>query len=1125
MRNLKKFLALVLAMVMAFSLMVTVNAKDITADFTDAESVTEEFQEAVDVTNGMGILQGYEDGTYKPKNNIRRSEVTALVYRLFTGDVKDEQNELQKHYVRFKDVSSDDWFAGYVGACQNAELIKGDGAGNFMPNRNVTGYEALAMILRAMGYDQNHEFEGTGWQVRVGAIATQRGILKNINNTNYSATLSMPATRELVAEMIFQAAQKDTVVYTPGLGYQTANVSTGVSKDSLGETYFGLTPFSGIVVGNQDTGEAMTRVNENVTDAPAYTSYFHQTKNWNENLDAPKVDTTATSITIDAVTGLDWFGHSVSGWYCKDSGHKGATAGQTFALYDDVVKTALVTAGDARLSGGAHLLGNAAQAAGFSVDLANSKAVFNRSFGISAAHGANAGGEATGESDYVANGANAKSGLTKAAYLGNENQAWGVGSISNQGDDDSKGETRAAAGGEYGLYLLISNNSANTVDMVISLKVQASKITQVNNYGTYPTVTVPTVTTDTRQYLWNMDANATAGVGERIAQDALTASSTKELGKGVVGVSIEGTKTGDVSKAINDTNYVAPVAYTQPINSPLAGGENNLFRLSTPSSTVEGQVTQYKYDAATHTGYITIGGKRVERSLLADTITGESGLTAYAGDYKQYRAYLDSEGKYIWVEPIETRKFVYGTYIDYTTPYGSSSYEYTMIGVNDKGEQTKEVVKTFNGNVINGGNYNALGVNATYHVPYRDNVSGVAGVTPGAYSGFTTDGNGNLLNGIDDLNALGWKRGWVAGNAFDGDTDHDGTSENDNNGAGNTVITKEQGKLGMAQTAGSQNNAFFITENTKVIAVSGAGTDTQKVKVYNGITELLDGGASVTIKSDERVKNNGVISAGYYRSQIYYTQSRFTYASVQDNNFQIDTLILPADALSWTGKTNLHYVGDSDKTAEIRIGNEWFTQFTMYVDGEEQSVWVEGRDSTSNTSANVIAQNDDRFYELANTGKTLSDGTTPVYMIHDADYGIAVRTAGGTVSTPSYTNNRADEDTPFIVQADYWAATYASQTATLTYDVTTPYARNDSNDQQVSYRVDGAKVVNLNAKRSGTDKIWPGITDLGSLNDVSSTGVVYTNKLPKVSCLVDPANPLQITVIYVQWDQSASDFT
>ena len=186
MRNLKKFLALVLAMMMAFSLMVTVNAKDITADFSDAESVTEEFQTAIDVTNGMGILKGYEDGTYKPKNNIRRSEMTALVYRLATGDAKDESNEIHKNYVTFKDVATNDWFAGYVGYCQNAELIKGDGAGNFMPNRDVTGYEALAMILRAMGYDQNHEFEGTGWQVRVGSIATQRGILDNINNTNYS---------------------------------------------------------------------------------------------------------------------------------------------------------------------------------------------------------------------------------------------------------------------------------------------------------------------------------------------------------------------------------------------------------------------------------------------------------------------------------------------------------------------------------------------------------------------------------------------------------------------------------------------------------------------------------------------------------------------------------------------------------------------------------------------------------------------------------------------------------------------------------------------------------------------------------------------------------------------------
>ena len=60
MRNLKKFLALVLAMVMAMSLMVSVNAAVVNPDnatnkYGDGTQVLDEFKEAVDVLSGMGL--------------------------------------------------------------------------------------------------------------------------------------------------------------------------------------------------------------------------------------------------------------------------------------------------------------------------------------------------------------------------------------------------------------------------------------------------------------------------------------------------------------------------------------------------------------------------------------------------------------------------------------------------------------------------------------------------------------------------------------------------------------------------------------------------------------------------------------------------------------------------------------------------------------------------------------------------------------------------------------------------------------------------------------------------------------------------------------------------------------
>ena len=92
------------------------------------------------------------------------------------------------------------------------------------------------MILRAVGYDKNNEFSGADWSLNVAKYAEQLGVLKNVDkNTNLGA----PATRELVAEILFRAIQQPTVTYTPAFGYVTDKVIR-TKTNSLGEKNFKL---------------------------------------------------------------------------------------------------------------------------------------------------------------------------------------------------------------------------------------------------------------------------------------------------------------------------------------------------------------------------------------------------------------------------------------------------------------------------------------------------------------------------------------------------------------------------------------------------------------------------------------------------------------------------------------------------------------------------------------------------------------------------------------------------------------------------------------------------------------------------------------------------------------------
>ncbi len=238
MRNLKKILALVLALVMSLSLMATASA----ADFKDASDISDNYQTAVSVLSQLEVFKGYaEDGTFRPQGEITRAEVATIIYRIATGDAKDAQASIYTNMTTsFTDLDKAEWARGYVNYCHNAQIIKGESATKFNPNGKITGYATLAMILRAMGYGRNGEFEGSQWEINTAAKAKEIGIIDNV----MEAQLGSNAPRELVAEILFRALLTEMVDYTVLNGY----VKNG---KTLGYEHFKLEELEGVIVANE----------------------------------------------------------------------------------------------------------------------------------------------------------------------------------------------------------------------------------------------------------------------------------------------------------------------------------------------------------------------------------------------------------------------------------------------------------------------------------------------------------------------------------------------------------------------------------------------------------------------------------------------------------------------------------------------------------------------------------------------------------------------------------------------------------------------------------------------------------------------------------------------------------
>ena len=79
----KKFLSLVLALVMTMSLATISAGATEYKDLTDKDEI--QYEEAVAVLNRIGIITGYEDGSFRPETELTRGAAAKIIVSLMIG--------------------------------------------------------------------------------------------------------------------------------------------------------------------------------------------------------------------------------------------------------------------------------------------------------------------------------------------------------------------------------------------------------------------------------------------------------------------------------------------------------------------------------------------------------------------------------------------------------------------------------------------------------------------------------------------------------------------------------------------------------------------------------------------------------------------------------------------------------------------------------------------------------------------------------------------------------------------------------------------------------------------------------------------------------------------------------
>ncbi len=198
MKNLKKIAALVIVLAMALSSVAFASYSDVAEDAS--------YNEAVQVMSALGLLKGYEDGTFGPDKTITRAEFSAVIVRAL--GMEDAAAGAAVNTI-FPDVPASHWASGYVQIANQQGIVLGYEDGTFGPDDEVLYEQAVTMIERALNYDIKFADDEDAYPTAYLAQA-------NADNITVGATgkIGDKATRAIVARLVYNALDVPMLVQT-----------------------------------------------------------------------------------------------------------------------------------------------------------------------------------------------------------------------------------------------------------------------------------------------------------------------------------------------------------------------------------------------------------------------------------------------------------------------------------------------------------------------------------------------------------------------------------------------------------------------------------------------------------------------------------------------------------------------------------------------------------------------------------------------------------------------------------------------------------------------------------------------------------------------------------------------
>lgn len=234
MKNLKRFGALFLTLVLALSLAVPAFAAEDGGRFSDVPEGTA-YAEAVNWAAEQGYVNGYNDGRFGVNDNVARQQLAAILYRAAGSPAASGT-------TRFSDVAAGAYYVDAASWAADNGLVNGYQDGRFGVGDNVTRQQVIAILWRWAGSpdtsagDYTDDSAISGYAQTAVDWSRANNIMAGREDGRFDP--ATPATRVEIVSALYQYMNRSSGSETPAVP-ETPNTPSAGGKVLI--AYFSAT--------------------------------------------------------------------------------------------------------------------------------------------------------------------------------------------------------------------------------------------------------------------------------------------------------------------------------------------------------------------------------------------------------------------------------------------------------------------------------------------------------------------------------------------------------------------------------------------------------------------------------------------------------------------------------------------------------------------------------------------------------------------------------------------------------------------------------------------------------------------------------------------------------------------